>query len=229
MSHYQGILFDLDGTLVNSATDICTAVNHVLTQCALPELEENAVERMIGDGIPKLAERALAAAGGDMSTLASFTRDVSNYYQLHAADHTKCFPGVLSTLKHLHNRGIRMGVVTNKPVAATSMILDTLGLSEFMDVVIGGDSLPVRKPNPAPVIEAIRHLGVSTERVIMVGDSAHDIDAASGAGIASVAVTYGYHRAPPATFNASYLIDHFPDLLSEVFQTFSVVNANKDQ
>jgi phosphoglycolate phosphatase len=216
MPKYRGMLFDLDGTLVNSATDICAAVNHVLPKIGLPDLREEAVQRMIGDGLPKLAERALAAAGGDMSRLAQFTKDVNDYYQVHAADHTSCFPGVFETVKHLHDHGMRLGVVTNKPIAATRTILNSLGLLYFIDVVIGGDSLPVRKPDPAPVIEAIRLLGIPSENVIMVGDSAHDIDAASGAGIKSVAVTYGYHRSPPSTFNADHLIDHFEDLLPVV-------------
>ncbi len=218
MPKYRGVLFDLDGTLVNSATDICAAVNHVLPQIGLPDLEEDAVQRMIGDGLPKLAERALAAAGGDISRLAQFTKDVNDYYQVHAADHTKCFPGVFETVKHLHDQGMRLGVVTNKPVAATRTILSSLGLSDFIDVVVGGDSLPVRKPDPAPVIEAIRLLGIPSESVIMVGDSAHDINAASGAGIKSVAVTYGYHRSPPSSFNADHLIDHFEDLLPVVLK-----------
>lgn len=218
MTSYRGFLFDLDGTLVSSAADICAAVNHVLARTALPNLEDDAVRRMIGDGLPKLAERALAAAGGDMATLAQFTKEVSDYYSEHAADRTECFPGVLSTVEYLHKHGMRLGVVTNKPVVATRMILDSLGLSDFIDVVVGGDTLPVRKPDPAPVIEAIRRLGVPREHVMMVGDSAHDIDAASGARIKSVAVTYGYHRSPPSTFKADYLIDHFEDLLSSVLQ-----------
>lgn len=218
MPKYRGLLFDLDGTLVNSATDICAAVNHVLPKIGLPNLKEDAVQRMIGDGLPKLAERALAAAGGDMSTLAKFTKDVSDYYQVHAADHTKCFPGVFETVKYLHSQGMRLGVVTNKPVAATRTILCSLGLSDFIDVVVGGDSLPFRKPDPAPVMEAVRLLGIPSENVIMVGDSAHDIDAATGAGIRSIAVSYGYHRSPPSTFNADHLIDRFEDLLPVVLQ-----------
>ncbi|RTL47866.1 MAG: phosphoglycolate phosphatase [Bradyrhizobiaceae bacterium] len=227
MTEYRGLLFDLDGTLVDSVADICAAVNHMLLLIGLPSLREDAVRRMIGDGLPKLAERALEAAGGDMSTLAEFTMGVSSYYQEHAADHTACFPNVFATLQYLYERGIRLGVVTNKPVSATRIILRSLELSDFIDVVVGGDSLPVRKPDPAPVIEAVRLLGISPEHILMVGDSAHDVDAAFGAGIKSVAVTYGYHRSPPSSFNADHLIDSFEDLLAIVLQIAPIVPFDK--
>jgi phosphoglycolate phosphatase len=170
---------------------------------------------MIGDGLPKLAERALREAGGNSEQLHDFTARVSDYYEKHAAVFTRCYPGVYPVLRELQSRGIRLGVVTNKPTSAARSLLKDLEILDMLEVVVGGDSLP-RKPEPAQVLEAIRILAVEPEKVVMVGDSAHDIDAAHAAGVSSVAVTYGYYRSDPSTFGADHVIDSLQDLLSEV-------------
>jgi phosphoglycolate phosphatase len=129
---------------------------------------------------------------------------------------TRCYPGVLETLDALRRKGFRLAVVTNKPVFVTKKILEALSLAEFFPVVIGGDSLEKRKPDPAQLLEAARQLDVNVNQTLMVGDNIHDVEAARAAGMRCVAVTYGYHHRPPAEFNADRLIDRFGDLLTLV-------------
>jgi phosphoglycolate phosphatase len=215
LDRYKAILFDLDGTLVDSVQDICEAANVALRERNLPSLSAKVVRGMIGDGLPKLAERALQEAGGKSDQLQDFTLRVSSYYEKHAAVFTRCYPGAYPVLRELRARGIKLGVVTNKPTSAARSLLKDLDILGMLGVVVGSDSLP-RKPDPAPVLEAIRILAIEPDGVMMVGDSAHDIDAAHAAGISSVAVTYGYYRSDPSTFGADYVIDSLHELLSDV-------------
>ena len=213
---YRAILFDLDGTLVDSAQDICEAANLALRERHLPTLSAIVVRGMIGDGLPKLAERALHAAGGQSGTVAPFygarfrlLRETRcGFYE----GPSRCAP----RLRELHAKGIKLGVVTNKPTVAARSILKELQILDMLGAVVGGDSSLPRKPDPAQVLEAIKLLAIEPGNVMMVGDSAHDIDAARAAGIASVAVTYGYYRSDPSTFGADHLIDSFQELLSRV-------------
>jgi phosphoglycolate phosphatase len=211
---YKAILFDLDGTLVDSVHDICEAVNVALRECKLPTLSAKVVRGVIDDGLPKLAERALEAAAGKSGQLQDLTLRVSDYYEKHAAVFTRCYPGVYPVFRELHARGIKLGVVTNKPTAAARNLLRDLQILDMLGVLVGGDGLP-RKPEPAQVLDAIKIL-VEPNNVMMVGDSAHDIDAARAAGISSVAVTYGYYRSDASTFGADHVIDTLHELLSDV-------------
>lgn len=212
---YKAILFDLDGTLVDSVHDICEAVNVALRECNLPTLSAKLVRGMIGDGLPRLAERALEAAAGKSDQLQDLTLRVSGYYEKHAAVFTRCYPGVYPVLRELHARGIKLGVVTNKPTAAARNLLRDLQILDMLGVLVAGDGLP-RSPESAKVLDAIDILAVEPDNVMMVGDSAHDIDAARAAGISSVAVTYGYYRSDASTFGADHVIDTLHELLSDV-------------
>jgi phosphoglycolate phosphatase len=213
---YKAILFDLDGTLVDSVHDICEAANVALRERDLPTLSAKLVRGMIGDGLPKLAERALQEAGGRPDQLREFTARVSGYYEKHATVFTRCYPAAYTVLRELRAGGFKLGVVTNKPTSMARNLLRDIELLDMLKVVAGGDSLP-RKPEPAQILEAIRVLGVDAKSVMMVGDSAHDIDAAHAAGIPSVAVTYGYYRSDdPSSFGADHVIDSLQELLSQV-------------
>jgi phosphoglycolate phosphatase len=123
---------------------------------------------------------------------------------------------VLETLGVLHRRRFKLGVVTNKPALAARQILESLLLSQFFSVVVGGDTLQERKPQPAPLLEAARQLDLDPGQILMVGDNIHDVKAARAAGMRCVAVSYGYHHQPPSEFNADGLIDRFGDLLALV-------------
>ena len=217
----QALIFDLDGTLVDSAEDLRAALNQLLGGIGLRPIEANEIKDMIGDGVLKLVQRALAAAHGDPRQTDALLPRFLEIYQANSANLTRCYPAVLETLDLLHGNGFRLAVVTNKPVFAANRILEALSLTEFFPVVIGGDSVRQRKPHPAPLLEAVRRLGVDVSQSLMVGDNIHDVEAAHAAGMRCVAVTYGYHHRPPSEFNADRLIDHFGDLLPLVINPAS--------
>ncbi|APF39294.1 phosphoglycolate phosphatase (plasmid) [Chelatococcus daeguensis] len=212
MTPPKAILFDLDGTLVDSARDLTDAVNALLAEEGLPQVSLAAVKSMIGDGAAKLVERALAATGGDLSRLPAHVVRFLAIYETGAAGHTAAYPGVPEVLHELKRRGLRLAVVTNKPYAATMDILEALGLAGFFGAVIGGDSLPERKPHPAPLQAALARLEVSPEAAIMVGDNYHDVEAARAAGVRAFAVTYGYSHRPHAELGADRLLDTMSEL-----------------
>jgi phosphoglycolate phosphatase len=217
----QAIIFDLDGTLVDSAEDLRAALNKLLRELKLRPIEANEIKGMIGDGVLKLVERALAATNGDPEQRDFLLPRFLALYQANPAALTRCYPGVLETLDALRRKGFRLAVVTNKPVFATKKVLEALSLAEFFPVVVGGDSLPQRKPDPAQLIEAAQQLGVNVDQTLMVGDNIHDVEAAHAAGMRCIAVSYGYHHRPPSEFNADRLIDRFDELPSLVINATS--------
>jgi phosphoglycolate phosphatase len=214
----QAIIFDLDGTLVDSAEDLRAAINRLLGDLGLRPVEANEIKGMIGDGVLKLVERALVAANGDPAQKDALLPRFLEIYQAHPATLTRCYPSVAETLEVLRRKDFRLAVVTNKPVFATNQILQALSLAEFFPVVIGGDSLQKRKPDPAPLLEAARQLEVDVSQLLMVGDNIHDVEAAHAAAMRCVAVSYGYHHRPPSEFNADHLIDRFDELPSLVIK-----------
>ncbi len=217
----QAIVFDLDGTLVDSAEDLRAAVNILLGELGLRPIEAGEIKAMIGDGVLKLVERGLVAAKDDPARASALLPRFLEIYQANPATLTRCYPGVADTLKVLQRSGFHLAVVTNKPMSATKQILAALSLAPFFPVVIGGDSLPKRKPDPAQLIEAARQLGVTVDQTLMVGDNIHDVEAARAAGMRCIAVSYGYHHRPPSEFNADRLIDRFDELPSLVINSTS--------
>ena len=209
----RAIIFDLDGTLVDSAEDLRAAVNAMLNERGLPSIAANEIKRMIGDGVAKLVERALHAAAGNTEQKDEATARFLEIYEAKPAALTRCYPGVVETLEALQRRPFRLAVVTNKPTFATQTILRALSLVDFFSTVIGGDTLPQRKPHPAPLLEVARQFALGVDEMLMVGDNIHDVDAARAAGMRCVAVSYGYHHRPPAEFHADHVIDRFGDLL----------------
>lgn len=209
----RAVLFDLDGTLVDSAEDLRRALNAVLAERGLRSLGLAEVKGMIGDGAAKLVERGLAATGGDLAGHGEALRRFLAIYEANAAEATRPYPGVAETLAALKARGLPLAVVTNKPAAATAAVLEALGLAPFFQAVVGGDTLLERKPHPAPLLHALAALGVSPGEALMVGDNHHDVKAARAAGAAAIAVTYGYSHVPHAELGADHLIDSLTELL----------------
>lgn len=203
MMEVKGILFDLDGTLIDSRRDIAACVNYTLSELGgYPPLSLESVEQMVGDGVRQLLTRA--AGPMDEPTMKRALDIFLPYYFDHCADTTQLYPNVLETLNALGSRGL--AVVTNKPMAHTEKTLKALGMDDLFPVVLGGDSLATRKPHPAPVLEAVRRLGVSPDQALMVGDSPMDIHAARSAGVRVAAVTYGFRTG-------AELMSHAPDYL----------------
>jgi phosphoglycolate phosphatase len=213
MTRLKAIIFDLDGTLVDSARDLQDATNVVLAEEGLRSVGLEEIKSMIGDGVAKLLERAVAATGGDPKRLPVLLPHFLATYEANASRHTAAYAGVPETLAGLRRLGLKLALVTNKPAVATVEILDALGLRAFFEVVIGGDTLAERKPHPAPVLLALKGLGVGPEAAIMIGDNYHDVQAARGAGVRAFAVTYGYSHRPHAELGAERLIENMADLL----------------
>jgi phosphoglycolate phosphatase len=185
------LVFDLDGTLVDSAADIAGAANDTLAEFGAEPLGVDLIARMVGDGAPKLMERALAASGLAVSLAEVMPRFVI-HYDAHATRLVKPYPAVVETLSLLQDDGYRLGICTNKPSAATRMVLVACAMEAYFPVTIGGDSLPQRKPSPEPLFAAIAALGGSPDHAVMIGDSATDLACAEAAGIPALIIPSGY-------------------------------------
>jgi phosphoglycolate phosphatase len=207
----KAILFDLDGTLVDSAGDLRDALNALLAEEGLAPLDLEAVKDMVGDGVAKLVERGLAARGAGLDGVPVRVARFMELYEPNAARLTRPYPQVAETLEALRERGLRLAVVTNKPHAATVRILDTLDLARFFDAVVGGDTFDRRKPDSAPLLHAMQALDATPTEALMVGDNHHDVAAAHAAGMPVAVVAYGYGRRP-AELGADRVLDSFAAL-----------------
>jgi phosphoglycolate phosphatase len=187
------MVFDLDGTLVDSAPDIAASVNRLLTARALPALSQSQVASMVGDGLHKLLERAFAAvkATPDASAADDYMQD----YERHVLVETTLFPGMEAALDQLAADGWRLAVCTNKPARAAHLLLEGLGVATRLAAIGGGDSFATRKPDPAHLSATIAAAGGDPTRAIMVGDHRNDIDAAAGCAMPSIFAGWGY--GPP--------------------------------
>jgi phosphoglycolate phosphatase len=210
------ILFDLDGTLVDSAFDLHAATNHVLTHVGRESVTLEQVRHMIGHGAKRLIELGLEATGGRESHEATALLPVFlSYYRDHIADGTTVFPGGIQMLKDLKSQGFSLAVCTNKPVALTRPLLQHLDIAQYFDAVTGGDSFEFKKPDPRHLLETATLLP-GDGAFLMVGDSINDIAAARSAGAPSVVVDFGYTDIAPAELGADHLISSLSELPSLV-------------
>ncbi|WP_024889142.1 phosphoglycolate phosphatase [Luteimonas huabeiensis] len=190
---YPAVLFDLDGTLVDSASDIAEAVNRLFDDLGVPRVPEATVRGWIGDGARQLLATALAHAGSDTPVDAAMDRFMVHYEACLLRD-ARLYPGVAETLAALRARSARLGVCTNKPERFVRPLLAALGVSDAIEACVGGDSLPERKPSPLPLLHLAARLGHRPGECLMVGDSRTDFLAAQAAGMPVVLVAYGYPR-----------------------------------
>ena len=214
-SKIRAVLFDLDGTLVDSAPDLHTAANMLMMEEGRTSLSLDDITMMIGDGVPKLVERAFQATGAvpEASELADHAERFLELYEPHADDLSVAFPGAVNCLKRLKDMGLPLAVCTNKPYDATMEILGALDLAEPLSCVIGGDSLPgIKKPDPRHLQAALEKLGVAAADAVMVGDNANDVNAARAAGIPVIVCRFGYTKGPAEDLNGDLIIEHFDDL-----------------
>lgn len=212
------LIFDLDGTLVHSLPGLAEALNALLAEHGRPPVTEDTVMQMVGDGAQVLVRRAWAHTGAAAADedLDGLTDRFVSIYEGAAAAGTQPYPGVLATLGELGRRGHPMAVCTNKPHGATMVLLEALDMARHFRAVIGGGSVPGRKPGPEPVLAALEALGVGPEEALMIGDGANDVEAARAAGVATACVTYGYPHQPVETLGAGALIDRFEQVLDLV-------------
>lgn len=205
------VVFDLDGTLIDSAQDLARAVNEVLARRDCPTVDPATVPNMIGDGARKLVHRAFAATGDsiDGRLLDEAVNDFIDIYRALPVSDACLYPGVREMLARLSEQGWRLGVCTNKPHQATLEVLDGLDLSGRFHAVAGGDRLDVLKPDARHLLFVIDAAGSVPERSVMIGDNANDVAVARNAGCPVIAVTHGYPRMPHDQLSADILIDDF--------------------
>ncbi len=207
------ILFDLDGTLVDSLPDLLRAMNGLLSEMGRPPVTIQQVRGWVGDGAAPLVERAMLATGGPSDiSLPELVKRYLGHYEGNTAVDTRPFPGVERTLQRLKAAGHPLGVCTNKPTALSLELLDALGLSSLFGAIVGGDTVAARKPDPAHLRATLDAMGMEGRRALMVGDSANDVAAARAAGIPVVAVAFGYSRIDPKDLGADVLIEDFTTL-----------------
>lgn len=216
----QRVMFDLDGTLVDSALDLTAAVDNMLQALGREPAGEIKVRQWVGNGARVLVKRALT---GELNPsegvlepelfqaayevfLAAYTQSNGRY--------AKLYPGVEALLIHLQQADVPMAVITNKPMAFTTPLLQAMNIEQYFDQVLGGDSLPVKKPDPLPLATVLESTGCMPVQALMVGDSRNDVDAARAAGCPVVCVSYGYnHGEPVENCSPDRVVDSFLELM----------------
>ena len=208
------VVFDLDGTLVDTAPDLINALNFVLDREGMPPVPLHAARNMIGAGARKLIERGLEVDGRITSAedLSRMLGDFIDYYAAHIADASRPFEGLESALDELSRRGFRLAVCTNKLEWLSKLLLDQLQLSSRFAAICGADTFGVSKPDPMFLRETIARAGGRPSAAVMVGDAGPDIGVARRAGIPVIGVEFGYTEVPIAELKPDLLIGHMRDL-----------------
>ena len=211
MTHFL-LVFDLDGTLIDTVPDLANALNEVLREHGYAPFPPREVQVMVGDGLPALLARGFAARGAEAAETATALPRFLSLYDANAANLSRPYPGVTETLVDLRRRGYRTAVCSNKAERAALVVLNGLGLLPLFDGIAGGDHFAVRKPDPGHLLGLIAELGGQPERAAMIGDNENDAAAAHAAGVALVLMRYGYARIDPARLDPAALLDRFTDL-----------------
>jgi phosphoglycolate phosphatase len=211
LSSVHALIFDLDGTLIDSKQDLIHAVNAMLRELGRGELAEETISGYIGHGAPQLVARAL----GDESTERDRQRALQfflSYYELHKMDSTCAYPGVRETLEKLAS--MPMAVLTNKPVRISVRILEAMGLSKYFRAIYGGNSFDTKKPDPLGARTILRELGAEPREALLVGDSQVDVQTARNAGTLAAAVNYGFGVHDRKAYPADIYVDCFGELVT---------------
>jgi len=208
------LLFDLDGTLVDSVPDLTLALNQVLGERGYKPLTPAEVAPMVGDGVLVLVERGFAARGGSIAEAAAALPRYIAVYEANATNLTRPYPGVPETLALLRRRGYRTAICTNKLQQASETVISGLGLAGLFDAVAGGDRYKVKKPDKGHLLGLIAELGGAPEHTVMIGDSENDAAAAHAAALPLIIMAYGYSRTDPATLGADAVLESFSELPS---------------
>ena len=192
----QLVIFDLDGTLIDSRLDLVHSVNAALRHIGRPALPDDVIASYVGDGAPILIQRALGGEHVDEATVRKGLEFFLSYYREHKLDHTKVYPGIPETLAMIQNSGNgqprKLAILSNKPVNPSRAIVEALDLGKFFAQVYGGNSFATKKPDPEGARKLLDELGVRPEQAAIVGDSHTDIETGRNAGLWTVAVTYGF-------------------------------------
>ncbi|MDH5680918.1 MAG: HAD-IA family hydrolase [Spirochaetota bacterium] len=214
-SPFKAVLFDLDGTLVDSKMDIAYCVNQTLLQLGFSQLPDVEVYSYIGNGVVHLMRKALLKALNEEPSrlLDPAVSLFKTYYKEHLLDKTVCYPGVEETINYLN--AFKLAVVTNKPGEPSVDILKGLGIHSHFAVILGGDDVIDKKPHPEMILKAVDMLNVSPEETLIVGDSSNDIDSGHAAGVTTCFVTYGFGRV--GTVEPDHTVHSFDEISNIIF------------
>jgi phosphoglycolate phosphatase len=209
LSSVRALIFDLDGTLIDSKQDLIHSVKAMLRELGRQELAEETISGYIGHGAPRLVARALGKGSTEEERQRALQFFLS-YYELHKMDTTCAYPGVAETLEKLAS--IPMAVLTNKPVRISVRILDEMGLAKYFRAVYGGNSFETKKPDPLGAKTILRELGAEPGEALLVGDSEVDVQTARNAGMLAAAVNYGFGVHDRGAYPADIYLDRFGEL-----------------
>jgi phosphoglycolate phosphatase len=210
-ARFDTVIYDLDGTLIDSAKDMQVAVSNVLADHGLPEVTEDDVRIFMGQGSKVTMGKAFAKFGKplDEATLSAVTKEFVRYYEADPISHTVAFEGVADVVAHFARLGLKQGVCTNKFETPSRTILEHLKLMPPIADVAGADTFPVRKPDPKHILMLLERMGGDPKRAVMIGDSIHDVEAAHAAGLPAVLVSWGYTVKPASELGAEAVIQTF--------------------
>ncbi|WP_274572342.1 phosphoglycolate phosphatase [Neisseria leonii] len=221
INRLQAVIFDLDGTLCDSVADLAASANAMRAALNLAPLPQDTIESYVGDGVGVLVHRSLTADYCGRAEPALWEQGFVSFvrhYAEHIADATRLYPETEAGLQLLKSLGIPLAVVTNKNEVLAVKLLKALGLADYFTIVLGGDSLPEKKPSPAPLLHVAEILGIAPQEMMMVGDSANDILAAKAAGCLSVGVTFGYGDMAELSQNPATKPDWLIGALPEIYE-----------
>jgi phosphoglycolate phosphatase len=217
------LIFDLDGTLIDSRLDLAHAVNAARSHMGMPPLEHERVYSYVGNGAPVLIRRVLGEEAAE-SQVQEALEFFLEYYSDHRLDYTVLYPGVQDALQRLRDAGVLMAVLTNKPVRISRAIVEGLGVAGFFRQVYGGNSFEFKKPHPIGVQRLLEECGSAPARTMMVGDSSVDIQTARNAGVLACGVTYGFQPETLANVPPDLLVDGMGELAEWVIGQGKTVN-----
>lgn len=216
MTGKRAILFDLDGTLVDSVPDIARCLNLLMAECGHDGFDLPGTSAMVGNGVRVLLQRAFIARGQDLDDDALFEAEerFEGFYAADPVSATLLYPGVVEALQQLSGEGYRLGVCTNKPQCLAEGVLTGLKLDKWFGGVIGGAPGRAKKPSAEPLLETLNLIGADVAGSTMIGDSRPDVEGARNAGLRAGVVSFGYSTVPVDTLGADFRIDHFAELMN---------------
>jgi phosphoglycolate phosphatase len=221
---FKTIVFDLDGTIVDTAPDLAAALNTALISLARKPLALSAVRSMIGHGTLALLTKGLEATGGvDQDVIDAGHPVLMRFYEAHICDMTKPFPSIKAAFDDLSALGIALAICTNKPASLTNQLIEALGWQHRFAAIVAGDTLAVSKPDPAPLHLAIERAGGGP--AAFVGDSIVDVETAKAAGVRCIAVSFGFADRPVHALGADAVIDSFSELMPALADLSSAPNG----
>ncbi|MBV8412942.1 MAG: HAD-IA family hydrolase [Alphaproteobacteria bacterium] len=213
-SRFDIVIYDLDGTLIDSARDMCLAISRVLADHGLPPITDEDARLFMGEGSKITMRRAFAKNGRTLSDAeaSAVTREFVRYYEQDPIRYTTAFDGVAAVVARLDRLGLKQGVATNKFEKPARLILEGLKLMPPIAALAGADTFPVRKPDPGHLLRLLDKMGGRPDRAVMIGDSIHDVEAAHAAGLPAVLVSWGYTAKPADELGADAVIERFAAL-----------------